>query len=33
MDERILYGDTSFILKKINELAEGFIEGGMMEHD
>jgi hypothetical protein len=33
MEEWILYGGTSFILKKINELAERFTEGGMMVHD
>jgi hypothetical protein len=33
MDERIVYGGTSFILKKTDELAERFIEGEMMDHD
>jgi len=33
MDERILYGGTSFILKKMNEQAERFIEGWMTDHD
>ena len=33
MEEWILYGGTSFILKKIDEIVERFIDGGMMDHD